>query len=39
VRLTRPARGLPRGADLDYLDSDTISHAYQARQEIKQGEK
>ena len=39
VRLTRPARGLPRGADLDYLDSDTISHAYQARQEIKQGDK
>jgi recombination protein RecR len=36
--LTRPARGLPRGADLDYLDSDTISHAYQARQEIKQEE-
>jgi recombination protein RecR len=38
VRLTRPARGLPRGADLDYLDSDTISHAFQARQEIKQSE-
>ncbi|MFA6448014.1 MAG: recombination mediator RecR [bacterium] len=38
VRITRPARGLPRGADLDYLDSDTISHAYQARQEIKSGD-
>ncbi len=35
VLLTRPARGLPRGADLDYLDSDTISHAYQERREIK----
>jgi len=38
VRLTRPARGLPRGADLDYLDSETITHAYQARQEIKTDE-
>ena len=34
VRLTRPARGLPRGADLDYLDGETISHAYRARQEM-----
>jgi recombination protein RecR len=34
VRLTRPARGLPRGADIDFLDGETLSQAHSARQDI-----
>jgi len=34
IRVTRPARGLPRGADLDYLDGETLSHAYKLRQTV-----
>jgi len=37
VKLTRPARGLPRGSNLDYLDEETISHAHISRQEIITG--
>ncbi len=33
IKLTRPARGLPRGADIDFLDSETISIAHKERQE------
>lgn len=34
VRISRLARGLPMGGDLDYVDGVTLSHALQARQEI-----
>jgi recombination protein RecR len=34
VRVSRLARGLPVGGDLEYIDSVTLSHALQARQEI-----
>lgn len=34
VRLTRPARGIPAGADLNYIDGDTLTRAIQGRQEI-----
>ncbi len=34
IIMTRPARGIPTGADLDYLDSETLSHAYTERKEI-----
>lgn len=34
VRVTRLARGLPVGGDLDYVDGVTLSHALAARQEI-----
>jgi recombination protein RecR len=34
VRMTRPARGLPRGADIDYLDGETLSQAHGARRQI-----
>lgn len=35
VRLTRPARGLPGGADIDYLDGDTLTRAIQSRGNFK----
>jgi len=38
VRVTRPARGIPMGADLDYLDGETLKHAYSSRMEITQDE-
>jgi recombination protein RecR len=34
VRVTRLARGLPVGGDLDYVDGVTLSHALAARQEV-----
>jgi recombination protein RecR len=34
VRVTRLARGLPMGGDLEYVDGVTLSHALQARQEV-----
>ena len=34
VRVTRLARGLPVGGDLEYIDGVTLSHALQARQEV-----
>lgn len=34
VRVSRLARGLPMGGDLDYVDGVTLSHALQARQEV-----
>lgn len=34
VRLTRLARGLPVGGDLEYADEITLTHALEGRQEI-----
>ncbi len=34
VRVTRLARGLPVGGDLDYVDAVTLNHALAARQEV-----
>lgn len=34
VRVTRLARGLPVGGDLEYIDGVTLSHALDARQEV-----
>ena len=34
VRVTRLARGLPVGGDLEYVDGVTLSHALDARQEV-----
>lgn len=34
VRVSRLARGLPVGGDLEYIDSVTLSHALEARQEV-----
>lgn len=34
VRITRLARGLPVGGDLEYIDGVTLSHALDARQEV-----
>jgi len=39
VRLTRPARGIPAGADIDFLDNDTLTGAFRSRQEILPEEK
>jgi recombination protein RecR len=36
VRLTRLARGLPVGGDLEYADSVTLSDALEGRREIKE---
>jgi recombination protein RecR len=35
VRVTRLARGLPSGGDLEYADSKTLSQALQGRQEME----
>lgn len=35
VRVTRLARGLPVGGDLEYVDGVTLAHALQARQEVR----
>ncbi|HEU4587786.1 MAG TPA: recombination mediator RecR [Gemmatimonadales bacterium] len=35
VRVTRLARGLPVGGDLEYVDGVTLAHALTARQEIR----
>lgn len=34
IRITRLARGLPMGGDLDYVDGVTLAHALSARQEV-----
>ena len=34
VRITRPARGLPVGGDLEYADEVTLGRAIEGRQEI-----
>lgn len=34
VRVTRLARGLPMGGDLEYIDGVTLAHALIARQEV-----
>lgn len=34
IRITRLARGLPVGGDLEYIDGVTLSHALDARQEV-----
>lgn len=34
VRVSRLARGLPMGGDLEYVDGVTLSHALEARQEV-----
>ncbi len=34
VRLTRLARGLPSGGDLEYADATTLSQAFQGRSEL-----
>ena len=34
VRITRLARGLPVGGDLEYIDGVTLSHALDARREV-----
>jgi recombination protein RecR len=34
VKVTRLARGLPRGGDLEYVDGVTLAHALSARQEV-----
>ena len=34
VRITRPARGLPMGGDLEYADEVTLARAIEGRQEF-----
>jgi recombination protein RecR len=34
VRVTRLARGLPMGGELEYVDGVTLAHALSARQEV-----
>jgi recombination protein RecR len=34
IKVTRPARGLPMGGDLEYADEITLSHAVEGRQEL-----
>jgi recombination protein RecR len=34
VRVSRLARGLPMGGDLEFIDGVTLSHALSARQEV-----
>jgi len=34
IRVSRLARGLPVGGDLEYIDGVTLSHAMEARQEV-----
>ncbi len=35
VRVTRLARGLPMGGDLEYVDGVTLAHALVARQDLR----
>ena len=35
VKVTRLARGLPSGADLEYADDSTLAHALESRSELK----
>ena len=34
IKLTRLARGIPVGVDLEYADQITLSHALQGRQQV-----
>lgn len=34
IRVSRLARGLPVGGDLEYIDGNTLSHALETRQEV-----
>ena len=34
MRITRPARGLPMGGDLEYADEVTLAHAIEGRQDF-----
>ncbi len=34
IRVTRLARGLPSGADLEYADNETLAHAVEARTQL-----
>jgi recombination protein RecR len=34
LRVTRLARGLPMGGDLEYVDGVTLAHALLARQDV-----
>jgi recombination protein RecR len=34
VRVTRPARGLPTGGDLEWADPDTLNSAFEGRREL-----
>ena len=34
VKITRPARGLPFGGDLEYADQTTLSRAFEGRQNL-----
>jgi recombination protein RecR len=34
IRVTRLARGLPMGGDLEYVDGVTLAHALTARQVV-----
>lgn len=35
IKVTRPASGIPVGADLEYADKITLAHAFNGRTEIK----
>jgi recombination protein RecR len=35
IKMTRLARGLPMGGDLEYVDGVTLAHALSARQEVR----
>ena len=35
VRVTRLARGLPVGGELEYIDTVTLAHALTARQDLR----
>ncbi len=34
IKITRPARGLPFGGDLEYADQTTLSRAFEGRQNL-----
>lgn len=34
IRVTRPAHGIPRGSDIEYVDEATVHRAVEGRQEI-----
>ena len=36
IKLTRLARGLPAGGDIEYADDDTLTRALEGRQEVQQ---
>ncbi|HHS83661.1 MAG TPA: recombination protein RecR, partial [Gammaproteobacteria bacterium] len=34
IRVTRIAHGVPLGGELEYVDGDTLSHAFSGRREL-----